>query len=60
MKDKWPEAYNVAKNYTFDAKELGLLAGEVDLNGKTIEDVAQAWVDNNEAKWKPWTTTQSN
>ena len=42
MKDKWPEAYNVAKNYTFDAKELGLLAGEVDLKGKTIEDVAQA------------------
>jgi glycine betaine/proline transport system substrate-binding protein len=55
MKDKWPEAYKVAKNFTFDAKELGLLAGQVDLENKSIEDVAEAWINANEAKWKPWT-----
>jgi glycine betaine/proline transport system substrate-binding protein len=54
MKTKWPIAYNVAKNYTIDAKELGMLGGQVDLDGKTIEEVAQAWVDGNEAKWKAW------
>jgi glycine betaine/proline transport system substrate-binding protein len=60
MKDKWPTAYNVAKNYSFDAKELGLLAGEVDLNNKSLDDVAAAWVDANEAKWKGWVSTPAN
>ena len=54
MKDKWPVAYKVAKNYTIDAAELNKLSGEVDLEGKTMEDVAAAWVDANEAKWKAW------
>ena len=34
MKDKWPVAYKVAKNYTIDAAELNKLSGEVDLEGK--------------------------
>jgi len=28
MKDTWPVAYHVAKNFTIAAKELGLLAGQ--------------------------------
>ena len=44
----------MAKNFTMDTKELGLLAGEVDLDGKTLEDVAAAWIDANEANWKAW------
>jgi len=60
MKDKWPVAYNVAKNFTMETKELGLLAGEVDLQGKSIDDVAAAWVAANEAKWKPWVNAPSN
>jgi glycine betaine/proline transport system substrate-binding protein len=54
MKTKWPVAYRVAKNYTIDAKELGLLGAQVDLEGKTIEEVADAWIKANEAKWKAW------
>ena len=54
MKDKWPVAYNVAKNMSLDAKELGGLAGQVDLDGKSIEEVAEAWVNANEAKWRSW------
>jgi ABC-type proline/glycine betaine transport system substrate-binding protein len=30
-------------------------AKEVDVDGKAVADVAQAWVDANEATWKPWT-----
>ncbi len=60
MKDKWPVAYNVAKNFTMETKELGLMAGEVDLQGKSIDDVAAAWVAANEAKWKPWVNAPSN
>ena len=54
MKDKWPVAYKVAKNYTIDAAELNTLSGEVDLDGKTMEGVAAAWIAANEAKWKAW------
>jgi glycine betaine/proline transport system substrate-binding protein len=54
MKDKWPLAHKIAAAYTIDAKELGLLGAQVDLEGKTIEEVAKAWVDANEATWKAW------
>ena len=32
MKDKWPVAYKVAKNYTIDTDELNKMSGEVDLD----------------------------
>jgi glycine betaine/proline transport system substrate-binding protein len=54
MKDKWPIAHKVAKAYQISAEELNKLSGEVDLEGKTIEDVAAKWVADNEAKWKAW------
>lgn len=54
MKDKWPIAHQVAVNYTIDAKELGLLGAEVDLEGRSIEEVAAEWVNGNEAIWREW------
>jgi len=54
MKDKWPVAYKVAKAYEIDAADLNELSGEVDLQGKTIEDVAASWITANEAKWRAW------
>ena len=54
MKDKWPVAYNVAKNYSLTSDELNAMSGEVDLDGKSAEDVAAAWIAANEAKWKAW------
>jgi glycine betaine/proline transport system substrate-binding protein len=54
MKDTWPVAYQVAKNYTIDTDELNQMSGEVDLDGKTMEDVAAAWIDANEATWRAW------
>ena len=54
MKDKWPVAYKVAKNYSFTSDELNAMSGQVDLEGKTPEDVAAEWIAANEAKWKAW------
>ncbi|MGQ0457788.1 MAG: ABC transporter substrate-binding protein [Hyphomicrobium sp.] len=54
FKDKWPLAYKVAKAYTIEASELNKLSGEVDLNEKSIDDVAAAWIAANEAKWQAW------
>lgn len=54
MKDKWPVAYKVAKNYKIDTDVLNALSGQVDLDGKSPEDVAAAWIAENEATWKAW------
>ena len=54
MKDKWPVAYKVAKNYSLTSDELNAMSGKVDLDGKTAEDVAADWIAANEAKWKAW------
>jgi glycine betaine/proline transport system substrate-binding protein len=51
---KWPCAYQVVRNYQMDAKTLGALVGEVDLNAKPVEEVAKAWIDANETTWKAW------
>jgi glycine betaine/proline transport system substrate-binding protein len=54
MKEKWPGAYKVAKAYTIDTAELNKMRGEVDLDGKSLDDVAAAWVASHEAQWKEW------
>ena len=54
MKDTWPVAYKVAKNYKIDTDVLNALSGQVDLDGKSPEDVAAGWIAENEATWKAW------
>ena len=52
MKDKWPVAYKVAKNYSLTSDELNAMSGLVDLAGKATAEVAADWIAANEAKWK--------
>jgi glycine betaine/proline transport system substrate-binding protein len=54
MKDKWPIAHKVAKAFQLDDQTLNKMVAEVDLEGKTIDDVAEAWVTENEASWRKW------
>ncbi|MBV1837051.1 ABC transporter substrate-binding protein [Acetobacter estunensis] len=54
MKDKWPGAYTIIKNYKFDNKTMGELDARVDLDGEKVEDVAQDWVNKHEDVWKAW------
>ncbi len=54
MAGKWPLAHKVAKAYTMDVAELNKLSGQVDLESKSIDEVAAAWVTANEAKWREW------
>jgi glycine betaine/proline transport system substrate-binding protein len=54
MKDKWPVAYKVAKAYTIETDELNKLSGQVDLEGKSLDEVAAKWVTDHEATWKAW------
>lgn len=51
----WPCAYDVVRNYKMDNKTINNLIVEVDVNKRSIEEVATEWVKNNEATWRPWT-----
>jgi len=49
-----PEAYQFLKNMNYtNEDQIGMIA-DVELNGKSIDDAARAWVDANEAKWSAW------
>ena len=50
---KWPAAYEIIEAYTLSPAHQQPLMGEVDVDGKSVEEVAAAWVDANEDKWKP-------
>jgi len=54
VKDKWPGAYAAVTAFTIDNDEMGAMITEVDLNGKTVEQVAADWMAANEGRWKPW------
>jgi glycine betaine/proline transport system substrate-binding protein len=54
MKDKWPLAYKITKNYTIPVDDLNALSGEVDLDNKTLDEVADAWIAKNKDTIDGW------
>jgi glycine betaine/proline transport system substrate-binding protein len=50
----WPCAYEIVRNMTFDSKELGDLVYQVDVEGRSVNEVAMEWAKTNEAKWRGW------
>ena len=52
---KWPKAMAAVKKFHMDNDTISALAKQVDIDGKKVDEVAQAWVDANEKVWKPWT-----
>ena len=53
MEDKWPAAHEILTNYTLAVEAQQPMMGEIDVDGKAIEDVVGAWMDANEDVWKP-------
>lgn len=54
VKDKWPGAYAAIKALTLDNDEMGRMVGEVDLDGKSVDDVVADWMAANENRWSTW------
>jgi glycine betaine/proline transport system substrate-binding protein len=54
MKDKWPGAYKIAKAYTIPVEDLNALSGQVDLENKTMDEVADAWIAKNQSTIDGW------
>ena len=49
-----PEAYTLLKNMNYTTEDqIGMIAA-VELDGKSVEDAARAWLDANEATWQAW------
>ncbi len=58
--EKWPCAYDIVRNFTMDGDEVGQLVYAVDVEGKSVEDVAMQWAKDNEAKWRGWAACAEN
>jgi glycine betaine/proline transport system substrate-binding protein len=54
LKDSAPDAYQFIKNFNYSTEDQISMIAAVDVDGKTPEEAARAWIDANEAKWKPW------
>ncbi len=52
----WPCAYEMIRNYNMDNATINTMLVEIDLNGRSDEEVATEWLKNNKDVWKPWTT----
>ncbi len=54
MAEKWPGAWRVVQAYRLSNDEMSAMVAAVDLEGESVEDVVDAWMDANEALWKGW------
>ncbi len=54
FEDKWPGAFSAVQAYTLTNEEMSAMVADVDLNGQSIDDVVNAWMDDNEDRWTAW------
>lgn len=57
MEEKWPVAFRILKQFEIDNDSYANFAKEVDVNKRSVEDVANDWLKANEATWKGWIET---
>ena len=53
LKDKWPAAYEILKNFKLSTEEQQPLMGAVDVDGASAEDVTTGWITANAEVWQP-------
>jgi len=51
---EWPCAYQAVRAFTVTNQEIGEMIGEVDLEGKNVDQVVEAWIGKNKSRWKQW------
>jgi len=57
-RDTWPCAIQTIENINMSNDEYGVLWGKVDLEGMEVEDVVDAWMAENQDRWKSWQACQ--
>jgi glycine betaine/proline transport system substrate-binding protein len=53
MEDKWPAAYEILSNYELSVEDQQPMMGEIDVDGRSVEEVVAEWMAANEAEWQP-------
>ncbi len=51
---KWPCAYEAIRKFRIDNQSMGEMIGLVDLEGKSVDEVVENWINANESTWKKW------
>ncbi len=51
---KWPCAYEAVRNFRIENDTINAMISEVDLEGKSVLDVVEAWITGNESTWRQW------
>lgn len=59
MKDKWPRAYNVLTQVSFNNAQIAEMAKMVDVDELEPEEAAAEWLEANEDVWRPWVDSSS-
>ncbi len=54
VKDKWPGAYNMIRNFEINNDEMGQMITAIDLEGQELDAVVADWLVNNQSRWKAW------
>ncbi len=52
--DKWPGAAMAIKAFTITNEDMGAMVADVDLNGKSVDEVSDAWLAENKDAWSAW------
>ena len=54
FEETWPAAYAILEDYKLTTEQQQPMMGAIDVDGESVEEVAAAWVAENESIWKPW------
>ncbi|GGA17403.1 ABC transporter substrate-binding protein [Neptunicoccus cionae] len=52
--EKWPNAEKAIKNFKISNEDMGAMVADVDLNGKSVDEVVAAWMTENKDAWSSW------
>ncbi|MGE0719151.1 MAG: ABC transporter substrate-binding protein [Alphaproteobacteria bacterium] len=54
MARKWPTAHRVMKRFHIEAAELEAMSAQVDLERRSVPEIAARWVAENQSRWRAW------
>lgn len=54
LKDEAPDAHQFLTNFNYTTADQIQMIAAVELDGKSPEEAAQAWIDENEETWRAW------
>ena len=54
LKDEAPDAYQFLKNFNYTTKDQIEMIAAVELDEKSPEEAAKAWIESHEDTWKAW------